>query len=188
MYNTNGTDIITSIPVPMLPTLKENYPEVLYASRYINKSGHIRYNDKELHRDLRLTDPDFFHMFSFSFIQGNPATALKDLNSIVLSEKAAEAIFGKDDAIGKTIELRSGEEYKPFIVSAIIANAPDNSSIRYDMLARFEIDQYYQDNLNEWNNWTHSGYVQLKNGVSPQQFSKKQMLFTINILLNPYRI
>jgi hypothetical protein len=136
MYNTTGAEVSTAIPVPMTTTLKNNYPEVLYAARYLNKSGHVRYNDKQLNRDLRLTDPDFLKMFSFPLIKGDAATALNDLNNIVLSEKATEAIFGAEDGIGKTIELKSGEDWKPFIVSAIISNLPDNSSIQYDMLAR----------------------------------------------------
>ncbi len=177
MYNTTGAEVSTAIPVPMTTTLKNNYPEVLYAARYLNKSGHVRYNDKQLNRDLRLTDPDFLKMFSFPLIKGDAATALNDLNNIVLSEKAAEAIFGAEDGIGKTIELKSGEDWKPFIVSAIISNLPDNSSIQYDMLARFENDQYYNQNLSEWNNWTHSAYIQLKDGVSPQLFSKKANAF-----------
>ena len=62
--STNGFTKITGLPVPMMPSLKEEYPDVQYYSRYISGNGNIRYNNKQLVQNLRFTDPDFFKMFS----------------------------------------------------------------------------------------------------------------------------
>ena len=68
--STNGFTKITGLPVPMMPSLKEEYPDVQYYSRYISGNGNIRYNNKQLVQNLRFTDPDFFKMFSFGFVEG----------------------------------------------------------------------------------------------------------------------
>jgi putative ABC transport system permease protein len=47
------------------------------------------FNEKKLY----LVDTGFFTFFSFPLIKGNPATALKDPKSIVLTERAAKKIF-----------------------------------------------------------------------------------------------
>ena len=181
LYTTSSTKdglrTATSIPVPMIPTLKETYPEIEYGCRYISTNGNIRYKDKQITQNLRLTDPDFFAMFSFPFINGSSQSALKELSSVVLTKKSADAVFGKEDPMGKTIQLQVGGEWKPFVVTGILENLPENSSIQFDMVGRFEIDPYYDANKAEWENWSHSGYVQLKENVSPAELSKKSTGF-----------
>src|SRR5690349_20328352 len=53
IYRPEGVAKSTSLPIQMIPTLKETYPEIQYASRYISKSGNIRYNEKSLSLNLR---------------------------------------------------------------------------------------------------------------------------------------
>lgn len=169
----NGVINSTSVPVPMMPALKDEYPDVRYFSRYISSDGNIRYNDKQLSLNLRLTDPDFFQMFSFSFKEGDKNNALKDLNDVVLSQKAARAIFGKEDAMGKSFQMKMGNDWKPFTVTGVTDDAPDNSSIIYDVVTRFENSSVYEESKTAWSNWNHSAYVQLKDGVRPEQLAQK---------------
>lgn len=173
VYGTNGVEASTSIPAPMMPVMKEQYPEIKYYSRYINGNGNIRYNDKQLSQQLRYTDADFFNMFTFPFAKGNAQTALNEKNNIVLSEHSAKAIFGDEDAINKTLQLKIDNEWKPFIVSGITADVPSNSSIVYDMVIRFENNESYEQIKTSWDSWNHSAYLQLKDGVAPVQFAEK---------------
>jgi ABC-type antimicrobial peptide transport system permease subunit len=173
VYSLNNIDGSTAVPVPMMPALKQEYPDVQYYSRYISTNGNVRYNEKQLSQNLRLTDPDFFRMFSFPFIAGDASTALNDLNDVVLTEKTAKRIFGNEDVVGKTFQMQMGKEWKPFTVSAVVKDIPNNSSIEFDMAARFENSGIYNQSLTEWSNWNHSAYVQLKDGVNPEIFAKK---------------
>ena len=176
--NKDGVNSSSAVPVPMVPTLKQTYPEIRYASRYISSNGNIRYMEKQLVQNLRLTDPDFFRMFTFPFAEGSAQTALNELNSLVLTKKAAEALFGKEEkAVGKMVQIKLGEEWKPFTVTAITENIPENSSITFDMVARFENSPIYADNQTEWGNWNHSAYVQLKDGANPAALEKKSGAF-----------
>ncbi|RYZ29393.1 MAG: ABC transporter permease, partial [Chitinophagaceae bacterium] len=178
--NVSGKDGIrsaTSTSVPMIPTLKATYPEVEYGCRYISKNGNIRYKDKQITQNLRLTDPDFFSMFSFPFVNGSAKSALNELSSLVLTSRSAKAIFGEEEAMGKTVQMQVGGEWKPFIVTGILENIPDNSSITFDMVGRFETDENYAANTAEWTNWNHSAYVQLKENVSPSDLVNKATPF-----------
>lgn len=172
-----GVNPSTSTPVPMIPTLKETYPEIEYASRYISTNGNLRYMEKQLTQKLRLTDPDFFRMFTFPFVQGSAQTALNDLSALVLTQGSAEAIFGREEALGKTVQLQVGNEWKPFTVTGIVKNIPENSSITFDLAIRFENSEVYDANRQSWESWNHSAYVQLKEGTSASALVQKSTAF-----------
>jgi ABC-type lipoprotein release transport system permease subunit len=172
-----GLNESTPIPIPMVPALKATYPEVEYASRYISTSGNLRYMEKQLTQNLRLTDPDFFRMFSFRFVKGSPQTALAETNNLVLTQKAAAAIFGTEEALGKIVQMRMGDDWRPFTVSAVTEDIPDNSSINYDMVARFENASGYTQKATDWEDWNHSAYLQLREDISPDRLVQKSPAF-----------
>ena len=75
---------------------------------------------------------DFFSVFSFELLEGNPATALIEPFSIVLSESAARKLFGNTRAIGQVVETSDKESYK---VTGIVRDTPSNSHLHFDCLA-----------------------------------------------------
>lgn len=82
--------------------------------------------------------PSFFDVFSFDLLQGNPHTALVDPNSIVLTEKTAQKLFGDADPMGQslTIESTGGWQVRTInaIVTGIVKNPPHNSHIQFESL------------------------------------------------------
>jgi putative ABC transport system permease protein len=116
-------------------------------------------------------------MFSFPFIKGNAKTALSQLNNVVLREGAAKAIFGQEEPLDKVLQIQINDEWKPFVVSGILADFPDNSSINYDLIIRFENNEIYNTSLTRWDNTNHDVYIQVAEGTSSEQFEKKLLPF-----------
>jgi putative ABC transport system permease protein len=54
-----------------------------------------------------VADSTFFRIFTYHFIEGNPATALTNPNSVVLDEEIAKKIFGNQLALNKVIHVSS---------------------------------------------------------------------------------
>src|SRR6185437_1353273 len=54
-----------------------------------------------------VADSTFFRIFTHHFIEGNPATALTNPNSVVLAEEIAKKIFGNQPALNKVIHISS---------------------------------------------------------------------------------
>ncbi|RAK02784.1 MacB-like protein [Larkinella arboricola] len=162
VYEQSGpTNKSGAMPAPLTPALRKELPEIKHATRIVSGGRLVQYRNQEFDKNIQYVDPDFFAMFSFPIRKGNPATALNSLSNVVISEKTAEALFGKTDPIGKTLLLRQEEVWKPFVVSGVIADAPENSSIRFDILARFEAYPEYQPNKDQWDNQFHTVYVQV---------------------------
>lgn len=76
-------------------------------------------------------DNAFFKMFSVHFIYGNSTSPFKDINSAVLTESVASKFFGDENPLGKEIFLR---DKFPIIVTGVIKDLPDNSSIKADII------------------------------------------------------
>lgn len=125
-----------SSPWALITNLRRDYPEIEKASWFDRASVKTNYKERTFNEEIALVAPDFLEMFTFPFIKGNPQTALNDVHSVVLSERAASKYFGDEDPIGKAITL---DGQLNVIVSGIIKNVPDNSDLQFDLLARPDI-------------------------------------------------
>ncbi|MEQ9440441.1 MAG: FtsX-like permease family protein [Cyclobacteriaceae bacterium] len=81
---------------------------------------------------LMYTDPSVFEVFTHPFREGNPQTALRQANSIVLTTTLARKYFGDQSALGKTLWLGEGKE--PYSVTGVMEDLPDNTHLRFDGL------------------------------------------------------
>jgi len=82
-------------------------------------------------KDCLFADPSFFSVFSFKLLQGDPATALVAPNSLVLTEKIAQKLFGDKDPMGQEVLF---ENFKPFIVTGVVQDPGPQSHIQFDLL------------------------------------------------------
>jgi ABC-type antimicrobial peptide transport system permease subunit len=86
----------------------------------------ISVGNKHITRHGIFFEPDAPDMLSLKMLKGT-RTGLKDPYSILLSASAADAIFGKDDPVNKTIRLDRTTDLK---VTGVYEDLPDNTSFR----------------------------------------------------------
>jgi putative ABC transport system permease protein len=79
-------------------------------------------------------DTNFFRMFDFGVLKGDPAVSFKEANSLVMTKSTAKKYFGDEEPIGKLVQLGGPGEQKTYEVTAITEDTPDNSYIEYDVL------------------------------------------------------
>jgi putative ABC transport system permease protein len=114
-------------------------------------------------------DESFFKVFDFKLLQGNPATALKDPFSIVLTEKTAKKIFGEEPALGKSIRFDTAE----YVVTGVLRDFPKFSHMRFESLVSFStVELASPDFDGDFDGWTsiYSNYVYfvLSDGVGQE--------------------
>ena len=180
-HQTNSTSKDTPMPEPITPALKAEYPEVRLISRIGNGGALIRYKNKEIDRSVNFVDQDFAKIFAIKLLQGNLQTMLHDQHDVVINKPTAEAIFGRENPVGKTLALNfNGNGFENFTVSAVTQEMPQNSSLQFDVFVRFENYRDYQLNLDKWDRGNHSVYLQLKAGTNPADFERKLIPFANN--------
>ncbi|MFC2133183.1 ABC transporter permease [Bacteroidota bacterium] len=128
---------------------------------------YVGYGDKKFYEEwFFFADSSFFKIFTFPLLKGDPATALKHPNSIVITEEMAKKYFGSEDPMGKIMETdpyNSGEMML-FTVTAIAKNVPPNSHFHFDFLVTYNNLREDLSNLSSFmQNYT---YFLLKNPES----------------------
>lgn len=176
--NPEGIELSSSMGYPVAPTIKSEGIGVERSTRIKNRGREIRYKDKTLEQSTLLVDDDFFSMFSFPVLKGAEQHQLSSTNSVVLNEKTASNLFGAEEPIGKTIEVKIGGIWNSLVVSSVLKDAPLNSSIKYSVLARSELDPDYAREKDEWNNQHHPVYVELSKNVTQAQVEKRLISFS----------
>ncbi|MBS1600587.1 MAG: ABC transporter permease [Bacteroidetes bacterium] len=171
-YHASGDEpagAMSDNPMPLGPALKQDLPDVINYVRLRENWGEsfLKADNKVTRGKITFADPSFFSVFTFELKSGNPATALQDLHSIVLTEQAAENLFGKTDPIGKTVDIKIEEAFVPFTVNAVAKNIPSNSNIQFSILGNFNYLATTKNGAKRANNWhqySYQTYIQLKPG------------------------
>jgi len=170
-----------SIPVPVIPHLKNNFAEIKYGARFrVSDRRLFSYNgNNTFEENGGFADPELFDIFSFKALINDPKAELKKPNTIILTKSMAERYFGAEDPLGKRIKL---ENQYDFFVGAIIEDIPKKSSFRFEYLIPFE--NYCRFENVEKDNWGWyaeiHGFVLLHDNVEQEVFSGK----IINELVN----
>jgi putative ABC transport system permease protein len=165
----DGEQISNQFDYAHAPIFKAEAPSIEKITRFISGGSRIVYGEKQLNIPVNMVDADFLTMFSFSIAKTTKPNPLSELADVVLTEESAKKIFGNEDPIGKTIKVETGPELQDLTVSAVLKDVPNNSSIKFTILARFENLGDYANNKNNLDNSSHLVYVKLKKGASQQQ-------------------
>ena len=169
----NFTDHSTTWSItqgPLGPSLKEDFPEIINATRITGRGLRLTYNVKSYDEVVVMADGSLFEMFTFPLVKGDPATALSDPLSIVLSEEMAEKYFANEDPIGKTIKADNQWDFQ---VTGVMKNIPHNSHLQFDFLIPFIFGRELNYTVDRWGNSQFRTYVQLQKGVAAKEIIQK---------------
>jgi putative ABC transport system permease protein len=165
-----GTDRFAVTPAPLAGALVKEYPEVEAATRFFRSRNALLSRGERgwLEPDLIWTDPQTFEIFSFDLFRGNARSALRDPNSVVLSERAAKRYFGAEDPMGKTLTFRPRNQDLAidFVVTGIFRDLPANSHFGMDVVLPFEAQSaVLKQNLSHWGQNNYYTYILLRPGA-----------------------
>jgi putative ABC transport system permease protein len=164
------------------PAMKADFPEVINNTR-VEPLGDIILSDNTKKYEVKNTiaaDNEFLTMFSYPLLAGDPKTALKEPNNIILSETLARKIFtvGNNDfnsLLGKTLQI--SRDSLPYKITGICKDVTENSHLQFELLTSY-ITLYEQKN--PWKeseyDWTDSDfwhYLQLKPGTDYKKLQAK---------------
>ncbi|HMB94391.1 MAG TPA: ABC transporter permease [Rhodothermales bacterium] len=201
-----GLPITTLAPVAQ--TLVQEYPEVEDGVRLYLMTDRIRVGDKAFRRDVMMADPQVLELFSLPMLAGDPATALLEPYSVVITDALAQTLFGTTDVLGETILFETWQRgEQPYTVTGVRRALPFNSIThfnadheRYDLIIPA---QPYGDFFEEagWTSW-QSRYIlqyvklapdadvnalQAKLGTFVETYAPETFHGNLNITLNPLR-
>jgi putative ABC transport system permease protein len=119
-------------PWSLAPALKNDFPEIVKATRFNNRTMLVKYGDMNFNENVGLVDPDFLEMFSFQLLKGVSKEPLVNVNSVIISKTAANKYFRNEEPVGKILTV---DNTINLTVTGVIEDVPLNSSLQFDMLA-----------------------------------------------------
>lgn len=172
-----GTEYDTPMPVPFAPAAKAEISGIQRVSRFGESESTLRLGEKVLDGTVKYVDPDFLEMFSFPLLSGNAGQALNATGNVIITSSFAEKLFGTKNVTGRALEINTGSGWKNVLISAVAHDIPLNSSIKFDILSRFENFPGYAGNEDKWDNQNHPVFIQLKEKLSPETIGKAAVPF-----------
>ena len=151
------------------PAFKNAIPEIedfvrVYERKYLVISGNESYEENAL-----WVDKNFFSVFSFPLIYGDPGSIFNDPHSIVLSEDLAKKYYGRINPLGESLQLEVDKKLVLFKIMGIAKRSPENSSIRFDMLIPFNYyAQLSQNDHGYWHLLNYSTFLLLRPHTDPK--------------------
>ncbi|MCX2479547.1 ABC transporter permease [Pedobacter sp. MC2016-15] len=165
----SGTMSWAWTPGVLAPEIEAKVSGVVRASHSsYPQAAVLSYNQNTFRKQAVYSDPQFLKIMAYKFLKGNPAKALQEVNSIILTETMAKNLFGDEDPINKIVKLDNKEELK---VDAVIADLPKNSTILFDYMLTWALWENQMPYVKEsgWGNNFCLTIVQLQKGQDYRQ-------------------
>ena len=163
-------NVYAASPAPVAQVLRNDFPEIEQVVR-LQKSDRMRLRkgSQYIQEDhIVFADSSLFAVFTLPMIDGNPATALRDPNSVVITEQTAKKYFSRTNVVGQTFMRDNGDLYN---ITGVISDLPTQSHFRFDFFFSLSTLQASRDNAWLTNNF--NTYILLKPGADAGRLDAK---------------
>lgn len=158
-------------PPPMGIAAVDEFPEIVNSTRFELSPQIVFELDGVSHFGTNgaLADPAFLDMFSFPLLKGNPALAMDNPQSVLLSESFAATYFGDKDPMNRIIKVQNA----PMKITGIFKDIPSNSHLQFDFLIPIQLKTMMGSDLTDWGNVNLCTYIQVSEGTDLTSLNTK---------------
>lgn len=180
-YYAGGEEFDSGVPLPLAGAMRNDFGMLENVAALESVWGMIKVEDSKGNVKIKIQDrafyvaPDFFKIFDYQWLQGNPEQALKEPNTVALSQKTAERFFGDwHQAVGKTINFKNDKDLK---VTGVFADIPENNSNVVKIAISYA--SFEHRNQKRWGSVSSGSecYILLKPGVTTADLERPKAAF-----------
>jgi putative ABC transport system permease protein len=175
-------------PVIVAANMQNEFPEIKGITRFKDNGDQLVKVNNQTYKEKHFlfADSNFFTTFSFPLLKGNPQNVLSSNNNVVISASLAKKYFGNEDPSGKTLELNMDTTLL-YTVSGVAEDAPQNSSIQYDLIVPITSDPGYMEQIKEGFNQANTLYmIELANNTDYKKFQVKMNKWVKEYYTKPF--
>lgn len=144
------------VPYPLPEALKEEFPQIEHLTMVDanitpsvvlidRETGRKKFSLQSLSAEFAHVNSDYFRIFDYTWLLGDPETALNRPGTLVISKPIASKLFGNENPIGKTITLHPYHEDEVEI-TGVVAELPENTNLPFNMLGYARIPEWAKSN------------------------------------------
>lgn len=155
---------------PLIPILREEYPEVESAVRIRSRRVLVEHNQSQFYESgFIFTEKEIFDILDIPLIQGNLETIFSHVHTMIISKDMAVKYFGHDNPIGQSLNVNGND----FEITGILQNPPSNTHLPYNFITSLINSRIPPEEMTNWANVSSLGYVKLKPHVNAEDFDEK---------------
>ena len=187
----NGASTVAAAGYMLAEESTHAVPEVEMTTR-MQRAGRANLVDPEnpvnVQETVTIADERFLQMFDFPLIEGDRRTALKEPNSIVITEDLAMRIFNRADVLNKNLQFSHMQT--PLKITGILKDHPHNSSFNFTSVmsesTQYNEGWFKEQTENDWSSTSFTVYALLKpDAHAPSVAGKMTKLVYANEELEP---
>lgn len=165
----SGTDASQGVPVPLAKAMRNDFPQLEKVAAIQSAHGIIsttKHAGRPMIKEaigVFYAEPDFFGIFNYTWLAGNPDQVLNEPNTVVLCEEKATQYFGDwRKAVGQTLRFQHETELR---VTGVFKDRGENNSLNLPMVISYA--NYPGRKEDSWSHVASSSecYVLLKDGL-----------------------
>ena len=150
------------VPAPLGLNIIKDIPAVSKSARLMRSYSPVKVGIENFNRQVSYVDPEFLDIFTFHMVSGNKQ-GIQNPNNVLISKEMANVLFGKEDAIGKSVSIfNDGNEEYTYTVAGVFEDLPQNSSFRIDILSH--IENYltmWKVGDTDWSQFVRAHFIQI---------------------------
>jgi putative ABC transport system permease protein len=152
---------------PAAAALAKDFPQIERVTAAWDSKPVVLQDGQPADADMLMADEFFFDVLQVPFVRGDRATALKQLDALVLGEEEARRYFGDADPIGRTLTVVRRGVPAELRVTGVIADLPGNTHLDLPMVSRLSPSVFADEPeaLTRWNSIPAYIYVRLRPGA-----------------------
>lgn len=156
-------------------TMAKDFPEIEKLAYVSIAKPVVLQNGQASTAWIAMADPEFIDIVKLPFVKGNPATAMKQLGSVLLTESEADKRFPGHDAMGQTLTMVRNGRSIDYRVTGVLKDIPKNSQFAFEMLVPYDraavgLGPSFYTNFG-WN--SGQNYVRLREGADLQAMAAR---------------
>ncbi len=164
-----------AIPFPLGQELRDKHgSDFKYIVRSSWQGDHIlSVDEQKVMQGGAYMDADAAKLLSLKMIKGT-ADGLKDMNSVLLSQAAAKAVFGDAEPINRVIKIDNKQDVK---VTGVYEDLPNNTSFKdLSFIAPWDLyvasEPWIKNALTEWGNNSFQLFAQIADNTDFKTVNK----------------
>ena len=176
----HGSEKIATVSPPIAPALKNEIPEVEAATRLFPQGTNLMKSGDNIfyEADGFIVDSTIFDVLTYEFTEGNPKKSLTDANTVVITDKLSQKLFGRGRALNKLFSISQNGKLITFKVTGVMK---DNNKTHFhanyfiSITSEGDAERFRSDNVNgEWGGMNFvPSYVKLTSRHDKDEVVKK---------------
>ena len=157
----------------LAPSIKNEIPEIKAISRMdYGRKKLISNGTNSFKIDAKFAEPEILKIYDYQFKAGNPATALNDVRSVIVTERTAKLLFGTTDVLNKSVRVQDKDDMK---ITGVIADHADNSSNKFGFMMPWSYFETVNPVLKAqgWDDFSYITLIKLAQGADVNLINQK---------------